>query len=736
MEGCTALAAIEDVGILTALTSTERDPDSRSRGGPSNGSNPEKIGPYRVIERLGTGGMGAVFLAEQTEPVQRSVAIKIMRSIFADPEAEARFKAERQAMARLQHPNVAQIFAADSTDEGHPYFVMEHVDGEQIVRYCDHKRLSIEDRLLLFCEVCSGAQHAHQKGIIHRDLKPSNILVTEIEGRPVPKIIDFGIAKALDQPLAEDAVVTGDRLVGTPAYLSPEAAKLVGDGLDLDTRSDVFSLGILLYELLVGHRPFDDDHTNLFQVLQRIAVEEPTGPSTRWSDLDVDTRDVIAQQRHLEPAALHKSLRGDLDWIVLKAIARDRDQRYGSTAELAADIQRYLRHEPVEASPPSNLYRLQKFVRRRLGTVISATVVVLALLVGFAARTLEANRANREAAAAIEARRQTEVALKEAEQARSEADEVSKFLIGLFSVSDPGEARGNSVTARELLDDASKEIRQGLSDQPLVRARFMQTMAEVYRKLGLYQNAAPLFDEALEIRKAELPPDHLDIALSLNGKAALLATLGDPQAALPLFVEALDIRQRAYGHDDPRLAPSISNLGNLYTDLERPEEAEPLLVRAVELAEHYEGPHLQTVLVAFNNLGSYYLDAGRYEEAQPLLQTFVDKQRAALGSDHPWVAFGLENLGEIRFQLQDDEGALTHYGEALTILEKVYGTEHPEFGFCLAKLGLIYTRKGDRARAEEHLLRAVGIHRAVLPEDHPYVTEAVEGLAALSATGS
>lgn len=706
-------------------------------GGPRHDappSNPKNIGPYRIVERLGSGGMGTVFLAEQTEPVQRLVAVKIMRSTFLDPEGKARFEAERQAMARLQHPNVAQIFAADATEEGHPYFVMEHVEGQEIVSYCDNKRLSIKDRLLLFCDVCSGAQHAHQKGIIHRDLKPSNILVTEIEGRPVPKIIDFGIAKALDRPLGVDAVVTGDRLIGTPAYLSPEAANLVGNRLDLDTRSDVFSLGILLYELLVGHRPFDDEHTNLFQVLQRIAVEEPSGPSSRWSDLAVSTRDVIAQQRHLDAATLHKSLQGDLDWIVLKAIARDREQRYGSTAELAADIQRHLRHEPVEASPPSNLYRLQKFVRRRLGAVISSLIVVLALAIGFAARTLEADRANREAAAAIEARRQTEVALAEAEQARSEAAEVSKFLIDLFSVSDPGEARGSSVTARELLDNASQEIRQGLTDQPLARALFMQTMAEVYRKLGLYDKAGPLFDEALELRRARLPPDHLDIALSLNGKAALLAALGDPQAALPLFVEALDIRQKNFGTDDPRLAPSLSNLGNLYADLERFEEAEPLLLRAVNIAEFYEGPHLQTLLVAFNNLGSYYLDQGRFEEAQPLLLTFVEKQRAAVGADHPWVAFGLENLGEIRYRLEDPEGALAYYGEALSILEKVYGTEHPEFGYCLGKLGTIYASQGDRVRAKEHFRRALSIHRAVLPEGHPYLTEVVEGLAALNPT--
>ncbi|MEM7354755.1 MAG: serine/threonine-protein kinase, partial [Acidobacteriota bacterium] len=482
---------------------------------------PDRVGAYRIVEKLGEGGMGSVFLAEQTEPVERQVALKIMRSLFADEESRFRFEVERQAMACLQHPNVAQIFEAGETPDGNPYFVMELVPGESITKYCDQRRLSIKRRLELFRDVCAGVQHAHQKGIMHRDLKPSNILVTEIAERPVVKIIDFGIAKALDRPLAEGPQMTGDRLIGTPAYLSPEAASVGEGGRDVDTRSDVYSLGIVLYELLVGCRPFENKSDSLFQVLQRITAEEPTEPSKRWSQLDIPTRDAMAEQRQIDAKTLRTSLRGDLDWIVLKAIAKDRQERYGSAAELSLDIRRHLKHEPVEARAPSAAYRVGKFVRRRLGTVVAVVLVLLALAAGLVARTLEARRANREAAAAIEARQQTEVALAEAEEARAEAAEVTRFLVNLFTVSDPGEAKGSTVTARELLDAGAENVRVALADQPLTRAEVMQTIADVYRKLGLYDSAEQLFAEVLEIRQRELPPGHLDLAETLNGLAAL-----------------------------------------------------------------------------------------------------------------------------------------------------------------------------------------------------------------------
>ena len=454
------------------------------RESPDSGKLPASVGPYKILRRLGRGGMGTVYLAEQQEPVRRQVALKLLRSGLLDEEGLVRFDVERQAMARLQHPNVAQIYDAGATSDGHPYFAMELISGEPITDYCDRKRVPINTRLDLFRNVCQGVQHAHQKGILHRDLKPLNVLVTEIDGRQVSKVIDFGIAKSMDQPLVESTPMTGDQLIGTPAYLSPEAAQAGGTNLDLDTRSDVYSLGVLLYELVVGARPFDERGLNVFQILSRIVEGEPTSPSIRWRQLEAEDQVIAAKVRQTDPDSLYRRLRGDLDWIVMKALAKERSERYGSAAEFEMDIGRHLRYEPVEASPPSVLYRVRKFVRRRSGTVASIFLVVLALAAGVVARSLEAQRANREAAAAIAARVETEKALRVAELARTETEEVSQFLKNLFNVSDPGQGKGNAVTARELLDSAARRIGSDLDDQPLARARFMQTIGDIYRKVG------------------------------------------------------------------------------------------------------------------------------------------------------------------------------------------------------------------------------------------------------------
>lgn len=707
------------------------------RGGAAKASSidmPGRIGAYRIQEKLGEGGMGSVFLAEQSEPFKRQVAIKIMRSPFPDSEHRFRFEAERQAMARLQHPNVAQIFEASTTPEGYPYFAMEHVPGDQITTYCDQNRLSITERLDLFQDVCAGVQHAHQKGIMHRDLKPSNILVTEAAGRPVAKIIDFGIAKAIDQPLTEGPLLTGDRLIGTPGYLSPEAA-MMGDGeVDIDTRSDIYSLGIVLYELLVGHRPFDS--ANLFQVLQKIATEEPASPSKRWSQLDIATREAVAARRQISSASFLGALRGDLDWIVLKAIAKDRQERYGSVAELAADLRRHLRHEPVEASPPSTIYRISKFVRRRLGTVVATALVLVALAGGFLARTLEARRANREAAAAIEARQQTEVALEKAEQARAEADEVTRFLLGLFELSDPSEAKGNAVTARELLDTGAENARVALADQPLVQGRFLQTIADVYSELGLYDVAEGLFDEVLEIRREHLPPGHFDIIETLNGIAVLRARLGKFAQAAPLFEEVLAMREEALGRDDIRVAVSLVNLATVYDDLGRRDEAEVLYVRSAEIVEAYDGPPMPEVLVGLNNLASLYSDTARYVEAEPLLRSFLEYQRELHGSLHPYVAFALGNLAGVRAKLGALDEAEELFMEAQAILEEIYDPGHPDVAYGLGCLAGLYAQQGRWGAAEPLYRRALAIQEATLPEDHPERRATVEGLAALRvATG-
>ncbi len=400
---------------------------------------PEAIGPYRLLEQLGEGGMGRVFLAEQDKPVRRRVALKILRTAVAGREARARFEAERHAMERLDHPNVGKILDAGTTDNL-PYFAMELIDGTPVTTFCDDRSLSIEDRLRLFVDVCRGVDHAHRKLLLHRDLKPSNVLVTEIDGRAVPKVIDLGIAKGLDRNLADATLATGNQIIGTPAYMSPEA---LGQGGDIDLRSDVFSLGVVLYELLTGLRPWAEAGDTPLAALRRSADDDVARPSTRVTTVEPDTRRTIAARRGQRPVNLSKQLRGDLDRIALKAIAFDPSERYGSAAELAADLERFLANEPVSARPPTVGYLLCRMMRRHRGRVIAAFVVACALVlgtvgtsIGYVRARAEADRANREADAA--------------RRAEKSATGLASFMTELFKAAHPDRPDASTVTAREL----------------------------------------------------------------------------------------------------------------------------------------------------------------------------------------------------------------------------------------------------------------------------------------------
>ena len=369
------------------------DLDSTETVRPDSPDLPERVGPYRILERLGEGGMGVVYLAEQTRPVRRKVALKVIKQGMDTKQVVARFEAERQALAMMDHASVAKVFDAGTTPHGRPYFVMEYVKGVPITEHCDRHRLSNRERLDLFMQVCEGVQHAHQKAIIHRDLKPSNVLVSEQDGKRLPKIIDFGVAKATAQKLTEKTMFTElGVLIGTPEYMSPEQAELTGE--DVDTRTDVYSLGVILYELLVGALPFDskDLRSGGYEgIRKKIREEEPHKPSKRLSTLG-DKSTESATCRRVDLPTLQRQLRGDLDWITMRALEKDRSRRYGSPMEFAADIERYLKHEPVLASPPSAIYRTRKFVRRhRAGVAVVATGLLV--LVAFAATmTVQARR--------------------------------------------------------------------------------------------------------------------------------------------------------------------------------------------------------------------------------------------------------------------------------------------------------------------------------------------------------
>lgn len=721
------------------------------------GSAGDRIGPYRILETLGEGGMGTVFLAEQTGPIRRRVAVKLIRARRIDSrEALLRFQAERQALARMSHPAIAQVFDAGSTPDGKPFIVMEYVPGEPIHTYCDRRSLDVNARLELFIAVCEGVQHAHQKGVIHRDLKPSNILVTEEQGRPLPKIIDFGIAKALGEPLADGTLVTGPQLLGTPAYISPEA--IAGEpGADLDTRSDVYSLGVVLYELLVGVPPFDPAGRAVAQLVRAVSEEAPR-PSTRVQTLDHPTRERVAAARRANPMTLGRFLRRDLDWVILKALARDRAERYPSAAALAEDLGRHLRREPVQAGPPTATYRLAKFVRRHTAAVVAAAVAVLALVLGLVGTTVTARRASHEAARAN----------REAAAAR----EVSAFLVDLFQVSDPGRARGATVTARELLDAGAARVERELSDQPLTRATLMETIGTVYRKLGLYDEAAPLLEGALrlreaggldplelastllavsvlerergrydtaellarrclEIRERALGPNHPDVGDVLSSLGLVELRRGRYAEGEATLRRALAIRERALGPDHPGLGPALNNLAMVLKHQARYAEAEGLYRRDLGLAERALGPDHPDLAVTLNNLAIVCRRQGRLDEAEPLMVRALAIREKALGPGHPEVANSLNDLAALAWNRGRLGDARTLFERALAIREQALGPDHPDLGRSLCNLGTLAAVDGRKADAEALFERSLAVFERSLPAGHPDLAQPLHGLANL-----
>jgi len=588
------------------------------------------VGPYRLIERIGIGGMGEVWRAEQTAPFHRTVALKLIKAGMDTRGVVARFESERQALALMEHPHIAKVFDAGATPEGRPYFAMEYVPGLPITIYCDKHRLNIRDRLALFTQVCDGVQHAHQKAIIHRDLKPSNVLVSEIDQKPVPKIIDFGLAKATGPRLSHATLYTeAGGVVGTPDYMSPEQAD--SSERNIDTRTDVYSLGVILFELLVGVLPYSSRSggLNTPSMLEKIRKEEPTLPSSKLKALGDSSHDT-AQKRQEEPQALRRHLRGELDWIAMKALEKERSRRYGSPAELAADIQRYLNNEPVLAGPPSATYKASKFIRRhRFGVSVAAAAVML--LIAFAvtmtvqARRIarERDRANREAAA---------------------SQRVVDFMTKMFRVSNPSQAKGNAVTAREILDKAATDIDTGLSNDPALQARLLHVMGDTYYGLGLYPRAESLLTRSLDIRRRVLGPDHPDTLASMNELGEAIRWQGRLPEAEKLLRESLAGRLRVLGKDDPATLTSMNALGLVLADERNYTEAEPLFRQMLDANLRTVGPSDPSTLNAENSLAVLLDGEGRYPEAEKLFRESADGFRRLNGPDHPDVLRAEANL--------------------------------------------------------------------------------------------
>ena len=657
------------------------------------------IGPYRLLQMLGEGGMGEVWLAEQKTPIHRTVALKLIKAGMDTKAVVARFESEQQALALMDHPSIARVFDAGSNAEGHPYFVMEYVPGLPITEYCDKRRLTMKERLELFVQVCDGVQHAHQKAIIHRDLKPSNVLVAEQDNKAIPKIIDFGLAKATAQRLTDKTMFTAlGVMMGTPEYMSPEQADQREQ--NIDTRTDVYSLGVILYQLLVGVLPFDAKAlraAGMEALLQAIREQEPPKPSTRIRSMG-EASAASAEKRRVERRTFARHLRGELDWITMKALEKDRTRRYGSPAELGADILRHLHNEPVAAHPPGAGYLANKYIRRhRLGFAAAAAGVLL--LVGFAVTQ------------AVELRHIT--------RERDRADRITDFMTKMFKVSDPSEARGNTVTAREILDKAAKEIDTGLSNDPQLQAKMMHTMAVTYDGLGLYSRAQPLLERALEIQRRTLGPRNPDTLKSMAELASVRASEGHYAESEKLIREILDIRGRVLGPEHPDTLNSMNDLAVALRGEGRYAEAEKLERQTFDIQRRVLGPDDRYTLISMSNLALTLMDEGQYAESEKLNRQILDIRRRVLGPEHPDTLKSMTNVAGALM----DEG---RYAEAealeretLDIQRRVLGPEHPNTLREMSYLASTLMGEGRYAEAEALERETLDIQRRVLGPEHP-----------------
>jgi serine/threonine protein kinase len=682
------------------------------------------IGPYKLLQKLGEGGMGVVYVAEQEQPVRRQVAIKIIKPGMDSAEIVARFESERQALALMDHPNIARVLDAGATDSGRPYVVMELVKGGPITEFCDRKQLAPEARLRLFLDVCHAVQHAHHKGVVHRDIKPTNVMITPHDDVPVVKVIDFGIAKATALKLTDRTIFTAHgQMIGTPEYMSPEQAERSGP--DIDTRTDVYSLGVLLYELLTGTTPLSSEKLNeaSYAELQRlIREEEPPRPSTRLSSLG-EKATVLAGNRGLDVKRLAQLLSGDLDWMVMKALEKDRTRRYDTPASFAADIERYLRRETIRARPPSTAYRLRKFAQRNRAAVLTGSFMAAALLLGAALATWQAvvaTRAKQDALAAAGAEREA----KELAQARAAGIEaVLEFIESrVFAAARPdGQAggRGYDVTLAQAVKAALPFVEEGFTNQPLIEARLRLALGQSFLYLGEAKIAAHQCHKARVLYTAHLGPDHHDTLRSMHHLARSLAALGQYDDALKLRTETLALMKAQIGPDHPDTLRGMNGLACSYADLGWRVEALKLREETLELMKATLGPDHPDTLDSMYNLATSLAVLGRQKDAFDLREETLALRKARLGPDHPDTLRSMNGVACSYAALGRHAEAIVTYENTLARQKFKLGPDHPDTFQTMYNLAISYAALGRHADALKLREETLALHKARLGPEHP-----------------
>ena len=785
------LKALEGAGQFMKRSPTY-DPATGTTGPPTAEALGTVIGPYKLLQQIGEGGMGTVYMAEQTHPVQRKVALKVIKAGMDSKQVIARFEAERQALAMMDHVNIARVLDAGTTAAGLPYFVMELVYGVPITSYCDDNRLTPGERLELFVPVCHAVQHAHQKGIIHRDIKPSNVLITLYDGKPVPKVIDFGVAKATEQRLTDRTLFTQHgAMVGTLEYMSPEQAET--SALGADTRSDIFSLGVLLYELLTGTTPLS--HKRLKEAAHgevlRMIREEEAAQTEHAAERPGESLASISAQRHMEPAKLSKMMRGELDWIVMKTLEKDRSRRYETANGLAADVQRYLCDEPVLACPPSVRYRLTKLVRRNRVPVLAASMLLTALVAGIIGTTwgmVRADRARRAEAEQTAVAQANERAAREATEAERSAKESAEtrlaqvargieLLGSVFKNLNPRveemEGKPLRVLLGERLDRLTKELEGEVVGDPVAVARLqltlgqsqvglgyadkaitlftkarttfnthlgpdhddtltsMGSLAGAYRDAGKLNLSVSLLEEVVQRRTAQSGPDHVDTLGAMNNLAGSYRHTGKLDRALPLFEEILRRRTTELRPSHPDTLESMNNLAEAL-------QADGKIDRACHSSRKRSGSgrsnsvagHPDT-LRSMNNLAAAYHDANKLDLALPLYEETLKLRKAELGPDHPHTLNSMGNLATAYRDANKLGLALPLLEETLKLRQTKLGPNHPHTLVSMFNLAGGYRDDGQLDRALSLFKETVRLMKVNLDPDHPYTLTCMQGLASL-----